>query len=99
MVSGLSVNQNAMARATKAGSSSMSQPQNHSNVENDSGQPCQNGNEAPTEARSQRHESNVKNRALGLRTVSRTVQLPVSKLSGYDSMRAVRIRTFPSTTI
>src|SRR5213594_1954323 len=90
MMRGRSVNDKTTAKMTKPGSRTTSKPQNHSKSENDSGQPCQNGNEAPTETRSQRHESNAKNRVLGLRTVCRTVQLPVSKLSGYDSMRAVR---------
>jgi hypothetical protein len=85
---GRSVNQKPMATPAKTISIKMSKTQNHSKPENDAGQPCQNGNEAPAATISQTHASNVKNRVLGRRTISRTVQLPVSKLSGYDSIRA-----------
>ena len=63
-----------------------SETQNHSKPEKNSGQPCQKGNDAPAATISQTAATNVKNRVLGRRTVSRTVQLPVSKLSGYDSI-------------
>jgi hypothetical protein len=86
MVRGGSVNQKTTATITKTTSKPMITAQTHSVSENDSGQPCQNGNEAPNETKSQRHESKPKNRVLGLRTTSRAVQLPVSKLSGYDSI-------------
>jgi hypothetical protein len=82
-----SVNRKITAAAMNTNSIPMIRVQNHSVAENDSGQPCQNGKEATAERKSQRHESKVKNRVLGLFTTSRTVQLPVSKLSGYDSMR------------
>ena len=59
------VNQKRTATATKTTCKPMIKLQNHSISENDSGQPCQNGNEAPTETMSQRQESKVKNRVLG----------------------------------
>ncbi len=81
-----SKNQKWMAIPAKTTSRRISEVQNNSKPENSLGQPCQNGKEAPAVTISQRHASNVKNRVFGRRTTSRTVQLPVSKLSGNDSM-------------
>ena len=89
MTQGHSVNLENMAAKTKIGSKTMSKLQIHSKSENDSGQPCQNGNEAPMVTINHTQESNVKNRVMGLRATSLTVQLPVSKLSGYEFMRVM----------
>ena len=97
MMRGRSVNRKMTVTTTQRPSKPMINAQSHSIPEKDCGQPCQKGNEAPMETKSQRHESKPKNRVLGRLTTSRTLQLPVSKLSGYDSIRSRERRTRSGT--